>query len=233
MSYQGPDDPRYQQQSGQPTEQWQQPPQQPAYPPQSAPPVYGAPYGQQPYSAPPAPPYSALPVGAPPTPKKNRTGVVVLAVVIGAVVLMCGVIVAVANSAGNKTNNAANTTNDTATIQRSAPAAASPEAASPTPPPAPPKPKTIYTLKGKGIKKTAKFTTPDEWTLRYTYDCSKFLGGTGNFVVTENDGGGGLQDLLVNELDKKGNDSVPQHNDSGEHYLEVNSECSWTITVVG
>jgi hypothetical protein len=40
-------------------------------------------------------------------------------------------------------------------------------------------------------------------------------------------------DVLVNELDKKGSDSVPQHADAGRHYLEMISECSWTVTVVG
>ncbi len=87
-------------------------------------------------------------------------------------------------------------------------------------------------MKGSGIKKTATFATPGEWTLQYSYDCSTF-GSKGNFQVMEFDANGNMTDVLVNELDKKGSDQVPQHADDGSHYLEINSECKWTVTVVG
>jgi hypothetical protein len=44
---------------------------------------------------------------------------------------------------------------------------------------------------------------------------------------------GSYHDILVNELNMKGRDTVPQHNDAGTHYLEINSECSWTVAVAG
>jgi hypothetical protein len=74
------------------------------------------------------------------------------------------------------------------------------------------------------------FTTGAEWELSYTYDCSA-AGGSGNFQVYEYDSSGNMHDVLTNELGARGSDSVPQHADRGEHYLQVNSGCSWTITV--
>ncbi len=92
-------------------------------------------------------------------------------------------------------------------------------AAAPTSSAPPPAPKTLYgPLKGSGIKKSATFTTSGEWTLQYSYDCSNF-GSKGNFQVMEYDSAGNLTDVLVNELDKGGTDSVPQHADEGAHYL--------------
>lgn len=94
-------------------------------------------------------------------------------------------------------------------------------------------PKTLLNISGKGIKKSAIFKTADEWQVAYTYDCSSFYGGSGNFQVMQYSGAGDLQDILVNELDKKGGDTVPVHASAGAHYLEVNSECKWTLKVVG
>jgi hypothetical protein len=98
------------------------------------------------------------------------------------------------------------------------------------PPTKPAGPKTVLTAHGSGIKKTAKFTTGDDWTIHWTYNCSGFFGGKGNFVVTVYTDGG-LDDIAVNELGKKGSDASPEYDDAGTHYLEVNSECSWTLKV--
>ncbi|HTJ70074.1 MAG TPA: hypothetical protein VL551_21235 [Actinospica sp.] len=80
---------------------------------------------------------------------------------------------------------------------------------------------------GDGIKSTKSFTVGNDWSLAYSYDCSSF-GSQGNFQVYEDYPNG---DVLVNELQEKGSDTTYQHDDAGTHSLEVNSECSWTITV--
>ncbi|WP_203923644.1 hypothetical protein [Rugosimonospora africana] len=97
---------------------------------------------------------------------------------------------------------------------------------------APPAPRTLLQLSGSGIKKSNTFTTGDEWTLSYSFNCSSF-GGQGNFAVTEYDSTGMPTDVLVNELAKSGKDTVPQHADGGGHYLEINSECTWSLIVTG
>jgi hypothetical protein len=91
---------------------------------------------------------------------------------------------------------------------------------------APAKAATLLTLSGSGIENTAQFTTDGNWTLKYSYDCSSF-GQAGNFVVSDETGM-----PLVNEMNLKGSGSTPQY-DSGTHHLEVNSECDWTVTVIG
>jgi hypothetical protein len=89
-------------------------------------------------------------------------------------------------------------------------------------------PKTLMSFKGKGIKNSPKFTTGDDWTIKYSYDCSDF-GYKGNFIITISDDFGDG----VNELGKSGKDSQPVYGQSGTHYLSVNSECSWSVSVVG
>ena len=87
-------------------------------------------------------------------------------------------------------------------------------------------PQTVLNVDGSGIKTTDKFTTASDWDVRYTYDCSSF-GATGNFMVSTED-----SMPIVNELGAKGSSVTHQHASSGEHYLTINSECSWTVTVI-
>jgi hypothetical protein len=89
---------------------------------------------------------------------------------------------------------------------------------------------TLLKLNGSGIAKTQQFRTGSNWTLKYSYDCSNF-GSSGNFSVTEYTNGQ-LNDVLVNELKAKNAGSTPVY-DSGAHYLEINSECDFSIKVVG
>jgi hypothetical protein len=160
-----------------------------------------------------------------PTPapkKKSKVGLVVG--ILAAVIALCcggGIIAAVASSKSKPTatSSPASGPGAGATTGAGTQAAAPPAAA-----------KTLLTLKGSGIKKSAIFTTGAEWTLAYTFDCK---GTSGNFIVTAYDGSGGLQDILVNQLEKKGADNTPVHGAPGAHYLELNSECAWTVTVTG
>jgi len=93
-------------------------------------------------------------------------------------------------------------------------------------------PTTLLEFSGSGIKKSVTFTTGGTWTLEYAYDCSSY-GSTGNFIVYVADASSGsLDEVLVNELDTGGADSTPVYS-SGTHWLEVNSECDWSVRVVG
>ena len=98
-----------------------------------------------------------------------------------------------------------------------------------------PAPQTVVLLNisGSGSKSTQSFTAPsNNWQLGYTYDCSAF-GTKGNFQVMIYNQDGSLSDNnLVNELGNSGNDTEYYHK-AGSYYLEVNSECSWTIQVKG
>lgn len=97
-------------------------------------------------------------------------------------------------------------------------------------PPPPPAKQVVLTLAGNGTKTSKSFTTGPDWSVKYTFDCSGFLGGTGNFqvfVYTD----GASDDIPVNALDASGADTTYQHDDAGSHYLVLNSECNWTVTV--
>ncbi len=210
-----------------------------------------APAGYRPPPAQPPPfgyPAVMPPPPGPPAKKKHTTLWIVLAVVAGLVVVCCGVGVIGALASNHDKSPSAGSSpaappakpadlSSTAPTSSASPtptssAVPAPSAStSPAAPAAPAGPRTLLTLKGTGIKKTAKFLTSDEWTLAYTYDCASF-GMAGNFQVWEYTDGT-MNDVLVNELDKKGADTTPQHDDPGEHYLEINSECRWTVTVTG
>lgn len=92
--------------------------------------------------------------------------------------------------------------------------------------------KNLLSLKGSGIRKSENFETPAEWRLQYSFDCSK-SGTDGNFIVMSYNNGGEGMDILVNALNRKGSDNIPVHNSPGRHYLEIDSACSWNVTVMG
>jgi hypothetical protein len=107
---------------------------------------------------------------------------------------------------------------------------ASPPAAPSSPPPTHSLAgKTVATFSGSGIENTPKFTVTDTWKLSYSFDCSNF-GSQGNFQVYE-DGGNDFS-LSVNDLAKSKSGSTYAYGDAGTHYLEINSECSWTVKVI-
>ena len=150
------------------------------------------------------------PTAAPKSKAKGCAGIGCLAVVAVAVVI--GVIAAIGGTKTTVTSSGPD-----------APAASTTAAGAPAPAA---KPKTLLTLKGTGIKNSAQFTTAGNWTLAYTFDCASF-GSAGNFMVSDETGM-----PLVNELKAKGNGNTPQYT-PGQHHLEVNSECDWTVTVTG
>jgi hypothetical protein len=51
--------------------------------------------------------------------------------------------------------------------------------------------------------------------------------------VVEEDGGSDMNGVTVNELGMGGLSSTYGYNDAGSHFLAVDSECSWTVKVIG
>lgn len=102
-------------------------------------------------------------------------------------------------------------------------------AAGHTPAPAPVRPHVIARFTGSGIENTPRFRTPGTWLLRWSYNCASF-GQSGNFAVLEDGGVGGV---AVNELGLNGHGKTYGYGDAGRHYLEVDSECHWSVKVVG
>jgi hypothetical protein len=98
-----------------------------------------------------------------------------------------------------------------------------------------PAPHTIAAFSGSGIKTTTVFTVPDEWVINWTFDCSKLpTGGQPlNFQIYEYRADGTLVTVLANVLSTGGPGTNNQHVDGGSRYLTINSECAWTVTVVG
>ncbi|MGX4689953.1 hypothetical protein [Streptomyces sp. JNUCC 63] len=110
--------------------------------------------------------------------------------------------------------------------QKAAPAATRKAAPAPT---HEAEPTTVLALTGSGTKNTSAFKVGDKWTLSYAFDCTKAMGavdGKGNFIVFDKN------DKLVNEMDKSGKGSTPQHT-SGTRQLQIISECDWTVKVAG
>jgi hypothetical protein len=91
---------------------------------------------------------------------------------------------------------------------------------------------TLLDVKGSGSKTTQSFTATGEWTLTYSYDCSDF-GTRGNFVVSVRNADGSVSgNQGVNELGRSGSDTEYYHS-PGTMFLQINSTCSWYITVIG
>lgn len=208
------------------TQQW--PPQdfgrQP-YPPQGQPQWQQPGYGQAPGSG--QPPWQPQPP-APQPPQRGRkswfarhkilTGLGVLVIIGG-----------IGSAVGGSKNSPAPA--PTQAVQPSAAAPVATQAAATTPSAAPAfKPHTVATFTGSGTQNTARFTVTNTWKLAYSFDCSSF-GSSGNFQVYE-DGGSGGSGASVNDLAASKTSSTWAYNDGGTHYLEVNSECSWTVKVI-
>jgi len=101
------------------------------------------------------------------------------------------------------------------------------------PAPAPAAMQTLLDISGSGSKTTESFTAAGAWNLIWSYDCSNF-GSKGNFQVFIYDGNGNMSfdNPGVNQLGASGSDTDYYHV-GGTYYLEVNSECSWHVTVKG
>jgi hypothetical protein len=94
-----------------------------------------------------------------------------------------------------------------------------------------PAPKVLFQQAGSGTASSQNFTAPTNWNVTWTYDCSAF-GSEGNFQVLVSQAGTGsmasLEDTPVNQLGPKGS-GVQHYHYGGKLYLEMNSECTWTV----
>jgi hypothetical protein len=95
----------------------------------------------------------------------------------------------------------------------------------------------LFRFSGSGIRNSAPFTVNSSAvTARYSYNCSA-LGSPGNFIadlVSGSPDSGNYDDQsIANELGSGGGQTTTVYpQDQGATYhLEVNSECSWSITL--
>ena len=122
------------------------------------------------------------------------------------------------------TSTAAKTTTTTPAVTTKS----TPAAKAPTPTPTT---NTLLTQSGSGQASTASFTTNDNWQIQYTFDYTNF-GSEGKFQIYINNtiNGSLNDDTGANDLSVSGG-NTDHYYDAGSHYLQVNSECDWTITV--
>lgn len=109
--------------------------------------------------------------------------------------------------------------------------------AAPTDTPAP-KPVVLLSLSGSGIKNSKTFNSSgDSVDVVYTFNCSSF-GSQGNFIVDfygASDFGPDFPDGIVNELAKSGSNTTTEYLNgaTGPFHVSMNSECKWTVKVIG
>jgi len=166
----------------------------------------------------PPPGYGPPPVYAQAPRRKRSTGTTV-GILLAAVVMVgaaCGIGYAIGISKAPATATAADTAAPTSTSTAKTTAKAKTSTVLPA-------------MKGSGGKNTPKFTTGADWTIHYSFNCAGF-GSKGNFQIYVYDGTS-LGAVGVNDLAAKGSGTAPIYGDSGSHYLTVNSECSWTVSV--
>lgn len=92
----------------------------------------------------------------------------------------------------------------------------------------------LLDLAGSGTKSTQKFTAAGDWDLAWTYDCSKFSDGTGNFAVFAYGDNNQMAVSIngVNQLGANGS-STEHYHAGGTFYFQILSECTWTVKVTG
>jgi hypothetical protein len=73
------------------------------------------------------------------------------------------------------------------------------------------------------------FSTVGNWDIAYSFSCS---GSAGNFQIYVDGAGGSLVGIAANQLATSGG-AVEHEYSPGTYDLEVNSGCSWHLTVTG
>jgi hypothetical protein len=79
------------------------------------------------------------------------------------------------------------------------------------------------TARTVGIKRTATFTVDGSWDLKYTFDCASFGYDPDHTNIPIG--------VPANAMARQGGDTTHQHR-KGSYYLEINSECDWTLQVI-
>lgn len=91
-------------------------------------------------------------------------------------------------------------------------------------------PNTVATYSGSGIETTPTFTTTATWQLAFSFNCSEF--GEPAKVQVDEDGGSDSGRVLLSKSTLKTAGSTRVYDDTGSHYLKVDSPCSWIVKVV-
>jgi hypothetical protein len=92
-------------------------------------------------------------------------------------------------------------------------------------------PRVLLKLSGSGIQNSAPFAVPSGTvTVTYTYNCAND-GGTGNFIADLTDGSD--DQSIANALGAGGTVTTTAYpaDQGAAYHLEVNSECTWTVSV--
>ena len=174
----------------------------------------------------------------------SRRGKVVVVAV--AVVVLAALAAAGGNSnTGTPSASPGGSTAPVAAAATSAPTQAeaavtpAPATPAPTPTPAPAATaKTLLSVTGNGIKATKSFrASGDSVDVSYAFNCSSF-GQSGNFQIMFYGAsalGPSLPDILANQLALKGSDTTTEYlnGNTGPFHMEINSECAWTVKVIG
>jgi hypothetical protein len=105
-----------------------------------------------------------------------------------------------------------------------------PRAAAPAPLPA----KTLLEDHGDFGNKASRLFTPQgaDWNLQWSFDCAS-LGDSGNFSVKVMRQGGAASGLAAVERINDRDSGVEHYRQVGTFYLQVVSECQWSVRVVG
>jgi len=95
---------------------------------------------------------------------------------------------------------------------------------------------TIFALRQTGTATTSSFKVPSNWDLAWSYDCSRFLDGRGNFFVLIYDDDGqqsrlDIDNQSVSQLGRAGRGVEHYHSGDTTKFLKIASPCAWKVTV--
>lgn len=96
-------------------------------------------------------------------------------------------------------------------------------------------PAPILQAQGSGDQTTGMFTVPSNWSASYTYDCSEFSNGQGgDFSVyirlPDRSYSGSNSPITTSPRGDTGSGTKDYHT-GGTFYLDVGSDCLWSITI--
>jgi hypothetical protein len=86
-------------------------------------------------------------------------------------------------------------------------------------------------VSGSGMHTTQKISLTSDWDLKWSFDCSNF-GMPANFAVDTKERETDAADIILNQSGKYGKGVEHLHNGGDKLFLEVVSECNWSIEAV-
>ena len=90
----------------------------------------------------------------------------------------------------------------------------------------------LFDVSGKNSGETTPFDGPPHYKVTYSFDCSSYFGGSGNFILLPVDANGNpVAGPLVNWLAAKGDGTADGYNLGTQKnmHLQISSECSWHV----